>query len=86
MQEEKGPTPSVDASVTSVGVDLPDQVRFKVCSPMLLSYIQLQVISFLASRVLPKLRRFLFDNEKVAGICTNVVYYIITPAMKAKSK
>ncbi|KAF8588312.1 hypothetical protein K439DRAFT_1629769 [Ramaria rubella] len=44
-----------------------------------------QVNGFLASRVLPNLRRFLFDNDKVAGVCTNLVYYVITPAMKGKA-
>ncbi|KAF8510422.1 Dopey, N-terminal-domain-containing protein [Hysterangium stoloniferum] len=59
---------SASPSISSIAVDLPDQVN-----------------SFLVSRVLPNLRRFLFDNDKVASVCTNVVYYIIAPAMKSKA-
>lgn len=35
---------------------------------------------------IPNLRKFLIDNDKVAAACTNIVYYIVNPAMKGKSK
>ena len=36
--------------------------------------------------VLPNLRKFLVDNDKVLAACTNIIYYIVAPAIKVKSK
>ncbi|KIJ53578.1 hypothetical protein M422DRAFT_73885 [Sphaerobolus stellatus SS14] len=43
------------------------------------------VNAYLARHVLPNLRRFLFDNDKVASVCSNAIYYIITPATKSRA-
>ncbi|KAG6336234.1 hypothetical protein ID866_2853 [Astraeus odoratus] len=48
--------------------------------------LPLQVTNFLATIALPKLRKFLVDNDKVASACSNVVYYVVNPAIKIKSK
>ncbi|KAH7100146.1 Dopey, N-terminal-domain-containing protein [Auriculariales sp. MPI-PUGE-AT-0066] len=40
--------------------------------------------SFLASNVLPLLRRILLDPDKVLSLCTNIIYYIVNPAMKSR--
>ncbi|KAJ6601434.1 Dopey, N-terminal-domain-containing protein [Mycena vulgaris] len=45
-----------------------------------------QVNLFIANTAMPSLRRFLMDNDKVVASCTNIVYYIISPAMKGKSR
>ncbi|KAF8215761.1 Dopey, N-terminal-domain-containing protein [Mycena galopus ATCC 62051] len=45
-----------------------------------------QVNLFIATTAMPSLRRFLMDNDKVVAACTNIVYYIISPAMKGKSR
>ncbi|KAJ7610904.1 Dopey, N-terminal-domain-containing protein [Roridomyces roridus] len=45
-----------------------------------------QITEFIATTALPGLRRFLMDNDKVVASCTNIVYYIITPAFKGKSR
>ncbi|KAJ6623058.1 Dopey, N-terminal-domain-containing protein [Mycena sp. CBHHK59/15] len=45
-----------------------------------------QVNLFLATTAMPSLRRFLMDNDKVVASCTNIVYYIISPAIKGKSR
>lgn len=40
----------------------------------------------MASSVVPNLRKFLVDNDKIAAACNNIVYYIVNPAMKGKSR
>ncbi|KAF9270860.1 hypothetical protein L218DRAFT_952937 [Marasmius fiardii PR-910] len=45
-----------------------------------------QITEFLASSVLPNLRRFLVDNDKVATSCTNIAYYVVSPSLRGKSK
>ncbi|CAK5264480.1 unnamed protein product [Mycena citricolor] len=44
-----------------------------------------QINGFIAGTAMPNLRRFLMDNDKVVAACTNVVYYIVGPAMKGKN-
>ncbi|KAK0199079.1 Dopey, N-terminal-domain-containing protein [Armillaria mellea] len=48
--------------------------------------VVIQINDFIAKTILPNLRRFLVDNDKVAGACSNIVYYIVNPAMKGKTK
>ncbi|KAJ7204429.1 Dopey, N-terminal-domain-containing protein [Mycena pura] len=43
-----------------------------------------QINLFIATAAMPRLRRFLMDNDKVVASCTNIVYYIVGPAMKGK--
>jgi hypothetical protein len=45
----------------------------------------LQINEYITTKCLPNLRRFLVDNDKVTTLCSNMVYYIINPAMKARS-
>ncbi|KAF7303085.1 Dopey-N domain-containing protein [Mycena kentingensis (nom. inval.)] len=44
-----------------------------------------QINQFIATTAMPNLRKFLMDNDKVVASCTNIVYYIVSPAMKGKS-
>ncbi|KAF8313993.1 hypothetical protein DL93DRAFT_1101270 [Clavulina sp. PMI_390] len=44
-----------------------------------------QINRYLSSTCLPVTKRILVENDKVANVCTNIVYYIISPAMKARS-
>ncbi|KAM0754971.1 hypothetical protein T439DRAFT_284317 [Meredithblackwellia eburnea MCA 4105] len=46
----------------------------------------IQIADFLAHRVLADFRRFLIDGDKTVTVCTNMVYYIVTPAFKTRSK
>ncbi|KAJ6523556.1 Dopey, N-terminal-domain-containing protein [Mycena capillaripes] len=65
------------ASVASLGPDTtPRPASTELAS---------QVNLFIASTAMPSLRRFLMDNDKVVAACTNIVYYIVGPAMKGKS-
>ncbi|QRW09045.1 hypothetical protein RhiLY_08044 [Ceratobasidium sp. AG-Ba] len=41
---------------------------------------------FLARRLIPNLRKFMAENDKVIAVCTNIVYYVVNPAIRAKSK
>ncbi|KAG8988872.1 hypothetical protein FRB90_002518 [Tulasnella sp. 427] len=45
-----------------------------------------QINDFLATRLLPNIRRFLTDSDKVLAICNNIVYYIVAPSMKTKTR
>jgi len=44
-----------------------------------------KINSFIASNVLPLLRRILLDSDKILSLCTNIVYYIVNPAMKSRA-
>ncbi|KAJ7750196.1 Dopey, N-terminal-domain-containing protein [Mycena metata] len=67
------------ASVTSLG---PADANPRPPSAELASQVNL----FIATTAIPSMRRFLMDNDKVVASCTNIVYYIVTPAMKGKSR
>ncbi|CAE6478176.1 unnamed protein product [Rhizoctonia solani] len=41
---------------------------------------------FFAKRLIPNLRKFMVENDKVISICTNIVYYVINPAIRSKIK
>lgn len=45
-----------------------------------------QIVDFVATTVVPSLRKFLMDNDRVASACSNIVYYILNPALKAKPR
>jgi len=45
-----------------------------------------QVTQYIAQQVIPNMRRFLMDNDKVLASCINMVYYIVTPSLKGKSR
>ncbi|KAG6817586.1 hypothetical protein H0H87_006963 [Tephrocybe sp. NHM501043] len=45
-----------------------------------------QINDFVASSVLPNLRKFLIDNDKILSACNNIVYYVVNPAMRGRTK
>ncbi|EPQ60111.1 hypothetical protein GLOTRDRAFT_101965 [Gloeophyllum trabeum ATCC 11539] len=47
---------------------------------------RLQIHAFLASSVIPDLRKLLFETDKVSTACSNIAYYVISPAMKGKQR
>jgi hypothetical protein len=67
-----------------VGADLVLQVISPAVAPFLIDSVH--VHQFIASTALPNLRRFLMETDKIAAACTNIVYYIINPSMKGKSR
>lgn len=45
-----------------------------------------EVAQFLTERVLPGCRRYMLEVDKIAAIGTNIMYYIIAPAFKGRSR
>lgn len=41
---------------------------------------------FLSERVIGDFRRFHMDADKTVAACSNMVYYIVSPAFKTRSK
>ncbi|KAI6031355.1 Dopey, N-terminal-domain-containing protein [Pisolithus microcarpus] len=62
-------------------MSLPDNAK-----PTWGSELPLQITNFIATTVLPNLRKFLPDNDKVASACSSIVYYVVNPAVKGKSR
>ncbi|KAJ7116821.1 Dopey, N-terminal-domain-containing protein [Mycena crocata] len=77
----ESPAPRDEKLTASVSSLIPDNTP-RPASTELAS----QVNIFIATIAMPSLRRFLMDNDKVVASCTNIVYYIISPAMKGKSR
>ncbi|KAF8167553.1 Dopey, N-terminal-domain-containing protein [Crassisporium funariophilum] len=46
----------------------------------------LQINSFVATSALPNLRKLLMENDKIISACNNIIYYIVNPAMRGKSR
>lgn len=46
----------------------------------------LQVNSYIASETLPNMRKFLIDSDKILSACNQIVYNIISPALKGKAR
>lgn len=45
-----------------------------------------QVVQYIGDTALPRLRKFLMENDRVLAVCTNILYYIVSPALKTKSR
>lgn len=45
-----------------------------------------KVNSYIASDALPHLRKFLIDSDKILAACNQIIYNIVTPALKGKSR
>ncbi|KIM70102.1 hypothetical protein SCLCIDRAFT_1160646 [Scleroderma citrinum Foug A] len=71
----------MDEKANSSTTSLPDTIK-----PMWSNELPLQVTNFIATTALPGLRKFLMDNDKIASACSNIVYYVVNPAIKVKSK
>lgn len=59
----------------------PDTARQPATSELLF-----HITSFIARSAVPHLRRFLLENDKVIAMCNNIVYYIVNPAMRGKTR
>jgi len=44
------------------------------------------IVQYIGDIALPRLRKFLVDNDRVLTVCTNIMYYIVSPALKTKSR
>ncbi|PPQ99509.1 hypothetical protein CVT24_005299 [Panaeolus cyanescens] len=45
-----------------------------------------QITSFVATSALPNIRKILVENDRVINACNNIVYYIVNPAMRGKTR
>ncbi|KAI8985936.1 Dopey, N-terminal-domain-containing protein [Pilobolus umbonatus] len=45
-----------------------------------------QINQYLSNRVIPNLRQLIGDNDKINSVLNNLVYYVIGPSLKSKSK
>ncbi|GAA5921263.1 hypothetical protein JCM3775_002966 [Rhodotorula graminis] len=61
-------------------------VEKKLLAPIGDRVLVREITGFLAHRVVPDLKRFLIDADKTAGVCSNMVYYIVAPAFKTRNK
>ena len=52
----------------------------------MLTLPDLQIVQYIGDTALPRLRKFLMDNDRVLAVCTNILYYIVSPALKTKSR
>jgi cellulase/cellobiase CelA1 len=50
------------------------------------SDLSYQINQYIAAEVLPNIRRYLVDSDKVAASCANIAYYIIAPALRSRSR
>ncbi|EJC98757.1 uncharacterized protein FOMMEDRAFT_170958 [Fomitiporia mediterranea MF3/22] len=44
-----------------------------------------RINQYLAVDVLPNLRRFLIENDKILAACNNIVYYVLNPVLRSRS-
>ncbi|KAF8899262.1 Dopey, N-terminal-domain-containing protein [Infundibulicybe gibba] len=68
----------LNASTTSLPTD--------TLRPSASSELANQITAFIASSTLPNLRKFLIESDKVASACNNIIYYIVNPAMKGRTR
>ena len=86
--DEKATSPSpstVDNAQKFPLFDLSEQVSF-FSRAYIESNLYYKINQYLAADILPNLRKFLGDNDKVLAVCNNIVYYVVSPALKARTK
>ncbi|KIJ66430.1 hypothetical protein HYDPIDRAFT_26778 [Hydnomerulius pinastri MD-312] len=71
----------MDEKANSSSVSLQDNAK-----PTWGSELPSQVTNFIATTALPNLRRFLMDNDRATSACSNIVYYVVNPGVKSKSR
>ncbi|CAA7265849.1 unnamed protein product [Cyclocybe aegerita] len=45
-----------------------------------------QINGFVAASALPNLRKLLMENDKIISACNNIIYYIVNPALRGKTR
>ncbi|PFH49049.1 hypothetical protein AMATHDRAFT_5245 [Amanita thiersii Skay4041] len=66
------------ADAKSIGPETPKPGQYE----LLVS----QITQYLATSALPHVRKFLVDNDKVSTACSNIVYYVVNPGLKGKTR
>ncbi|PWN45010.1 hypothetical protein IE81DRAFT_309697 [Ceraceosorus guamensis] len=80
-----------DADVLSVNGDgkatPDDRMAQSLTEPTQASGLLPQLINeYLATRILPALRKFGVHQDKMLAICTNAIYYIVAPSLKSRDE
>ncbi|KAH9948184.1 Dopey, N-terminal-domain-containing protein [Amylocystis lapponica] len=75
------PDTKLDEKPNASTISLPDSIK-PTYNPDLID----QVNRFIASDVLPNLRKFLMEGDKILSACSNIIYNIVAPAMKGKTR
>ncbi|KAI0081169.1 hypothetical protein K474DRAFT_1768894 [Panus rudis PR-1116 ss-1] len=70
----------LDEKATASTTSLPDTAKSITLDPI----DRLNV--YIATDVVPNLRKFLVDNDKILVVCNSIIYNLIGPAMKSRSK
>ncbi|KAF8845997.1 hypothetical protein BDN67DRAFT_891629, partial [Paxillus ammoniavirescens] len=73
--------PKTEEKADSSSVSLQDNFK-----PTWGSELPSQITNFIATIAVPNLRKFLMDNDRVASACGNIVYYVVNPELKTKSR
>ncbi|KAH7907786.1 Dopey, N-terminal-domain-containing protein, partial [Hygrophoropsis aurantiaca] len=71
----------IDEKLNSSSTSLQDTTK-----PVWNAELPVQICLFIASTILPNLRKFLMDSDKITSACSNIVYYIINPSIKLKAR
>ncbi|KZT72967.1 hypothetical protein DAEQUDRAFT_808918 [Daedalea quercina L-15889] len=71
----------LDEKMNASSTSLPDAVK-----PGYGADVVEQVNAYIASSVLPDLRRLLIDSDKVLAVCNSIAYHIINPSLKGKTR
>jgi len=61
------------------------QVRRYIPSILTIDHLW-KINAFIETSALPNLRRFLIENDKIITTCNNIIYYIVNPAMRGKTR
>ncbi|KAL8286531.1 hypothetical protein RQP46_004548 [Phenoliferia psychrophenolica] len=81
-----GDTDSIMSSGKADTDDAEDEKRPIITVPAAATNQAAEITDFLARRVLADFRRFLIDTDKTVAVCSNMVYYIVNPSFKTRSK
>ncbi|PCH34091.1 hypothetical protein WOLCODRAFT_61246 [Wolfiporia cocos MD-104 SS10] len=75
------PHPKLDEKMNASSTSLPDSIK-----PAYSADLIDQINVYVASQVIPNLRKFLTENDKILTACNSIVYNIVNPSLKGKTR
>ncbi|KAI8981167.1 Dopey, N-terminal-domain-containing protein [Trametes punicea] len=85
----ESPTPALRVTDAKLDEKNASSTSLPMSDPAKVAYagdVVQQVNCYIASNALPSLRKFLVDPDKILAVCNQIVYNIVGPAMKGKSR
>ncbi|TFK26748.1 hypothetical protein FA15DRAFT_255211 [Coprinopsis marcescibilis] len=79
------PVPRQDSKLADDKSDLSSSFIIEGAKPESTELLN-QIITFIGTSSLPSLRKVLHENDKVIAVCNNIIYYIVNPALRGKSR